>query len=217
MITEGRQDTGWLLQGIATDQIESCPSNVNRHYLQHVKFHMGSKADEGKGREKWSRADKVNGIAALIACLGLVLGVGLPGILHLVSYLKRSQASITWPVDNSKMTNNTFGAYGTAENIPADADLWLIVRSGIEGRWYPIQRLRIVNGSWHVGKKWICPAPGPQELVIYLVPDSEEGQLYAYQTSGAQLKGLGINSIPLYSTVKATASVQIPRNVRLGC
>jgi hypothetical protein len=171
---------------------------------------MGNKNSGKPKHDKWSQADKINGVGVLIAVLGLLLGVGLPGVLHLVSYLNRAQASIIQPVDNARVPDNTFGAHGSADNIPPDYDLWLILRSGVEGRWYPVQLLHVVKGIWQVGEEQMCPTPGLQELIIYMVPDSEEGQLFAYQRSAASKSGQGIDSIPPDSVVKATAYVQVP-------
>jgi hypothetical protein len=126
-------------------------------------------------------------------------------------------ATITWPTNNEKITDNTIGVRGTAKNVPNDSDLWLFLRSGVEGRWYPIKRLRVTNGKWFIGRKWICPVVGVQELIVYLIPDSEEGQLFAYQNSGAETQGVGLNSIPPYATVEATAYVEIPRSAHIGC
>jgi len=99
---------------------------------------MNSKPATGKTRDTWTRADKINGIGILITFLGLIIGIGIPFVQHWLHYLGRPQVSIIWPANNEKMAYNTFGANGTAKNIPDNSDLWLFLRSGIEGRWYPI-------------------------------------------------------------------------------
>ena len=174
---------------------------------------MGHEKSGKPKHDKWSRADKINGIAVLVALLGLLI----PDVLHLMSYFTRAQASIIQPVNNARVPDNTFGARGSAENIPSDSDLWLIIRSGIEGRWYPVELLHVVNGMWQVGENQMCPASGLQELIIYLVPDSDEGQLFAYKRSAAGKNSTGINSVPPDSVVKATAYVQVPQKAKTGC
>ena len=173
---------------------------------------MKNKTGRNKTSRKWDKADKVNGAGVLIALIGLVLGVGLPDVLHGIAYLRRPQASITWPANYDKMKNDTFNAYGTASNIPAGSDLWLMVRPILEVRWYPVQRLRIVNGRWYVPKRLICPASGLQELMIYEIPDSEESQLLTYQGAGNPqvIKGTGLDRVPPDSVVKAAVTVQVP-------
>jgi hypothetical protein len=115
------------------------------------------------------------------------------------------------------MADNTFGAHGTASYISADSDLWLIVRSDGDGRWYPTERLQISNGSWNVPKNQICPAPGYQELVIYSIPDSEEGPLFTYLNSKAGREGLGINNVPIGSVLMASATVNVARSKLEAC
>jgi hypothetical protein len=177
---------------------------------------MTTQPHTGNQAGKWTKADKMNGAGVLVAILGLVGGVLVPNLWHLHNYLNRPQASISWPNEQAKIPNNAFGAQGTAHHIPTDSDLWLIVRSGIEGRWYPDERLTVTDGSWQVPKNMICPASGPQELVIYLVPDSAEGSLFAYKRSAAQ-KGLGMNSVPIGSTVMALVTVHVANSKRTGC
>ena len=166
---------------------------------------------------KWSTADRINGIGITIALLGLVLGVAVPDVTHLIAYFKRPQAAFSWPHNNADMPNNTFAASGTAKNIPADSQLWLVIVPTVQGKWYPVGYLRVVDNSWHVPPSRICPAPGLQELVIYRVPDSEAGSLYSYEASKAEVEGLGIDSMPLGSTVMTTAQVSIPAHVRPYC
>jgi hypothetical protein len=170
---------------------------------------MDDKTSEVQSHEKWTRADKINFVAAAAACIGLALAVGLPDFLHWISYLERPQASISSPVNNAKIPNNTFGADGSAEHIPDNFDLWLIVRSEIGGQWYPIQRLRVVNGSWQVGQEKICPTEGPEQLEIFLVPDTGEEQLFNSQSSNALPHSRGITSLPPYSTIEAISNIEV--------
>ena len=167
--------------------------------------------------ERWSKADKINGAGVLVAILGLIGGVVVPNLWNLYNYWHQPQASITWPTQTTHVADNTFSAHGTASHIPADSDLWLIVRSDGDGRWYPTERLIVANGSWRVPADVICPAPGPQELVVYMIPDSEEGQLFAYQNSKTGMNGLGINSVPIGSVAEAAVTVNVPKTKHAYC
>jgi hypothetical protein len=178
---------------------------------------MQNQSHVDKNSKQWSKADKINGAGVLVAILALIGGVALPSLWHLHNYWQRPQVSIKWPAKSAQMADNTFGANGTATHIPADSDLWLIVRSDGDGRWYPTERLPVTKGSWQIPENSICPAPGSQELVIYSIPDSEEGPLFAYLNSKAGRNGLGMNSVPIGSVVMASATVNVAKSKIAGC
>jgi hypothetical protein len=171
------------------------------------------KTSGSRSHQDWSRPDKINLGILIVAFVVLVL----PYLQHWVSSQWRPQASILSPANNARIADNTFGANGSAKYIPDNSDLWLIVRSGIQGRWYPIQRLRVVNGSWQVGRKRICPTPGPQQLELFLVPDSEDEQLFNYQSSSVQLHSEGITSVPPDSTVEAISNIEVLKTTSSSC
>ena len=178
-------------------------------------MHNEMQADEKS--KKWSKADRINGAGVLVAIFGLIGGVLIPSCWHVYTYSQRPQAAIERPTKNSNMASNKFDAYGTAEHIPADFDLWLIVRSDGDGRWYPSELLQVTNGTWHVSDTSICPAPGFQELVVYMIPDSAEGPLFSYINGKAGKRGLGINSVPVGSVVMASAIVNVAKNKHVYC
>jgi hypothetical protein len=178
---------------------------------------MPNQTQEDEKSKKWSKADKINGVGVSVAIFGLIAGVLIPFCWHIYTYSQRPQASITRPIKNSKMASNKFGTYGTAAHIPADSDLWLIVRSDGDGRWYPTELLQVANGTWHVSDTSICPAPGFQELVVYMIPDSAESPLFSYINSNAGKRGLGINSVPVGSVVMASAIVNVAKNKYVYC
>jgi hypothetical protein len=170
--------------------------------------------DANKRSKQWSTADKINGVGVLVAILGLTI----PLVWHLYTSSQQPRVSVKWPNDDVNMTDNTFGSYGTAAHIPAGSDLWLIVRSGGDGRWYPTKRpLQVHNGSWQIRRGTICPAAGSQELVIYMIPEAEEGSLFAYINSKAGWNELGMNSVPVDSKVMASATVNVAKDKHVWC
>jgi hypothetical protein len=172
-----------------------------------------SKKERKAGREKWSRADKINFFVAAFA----VITTMVPPGVHALNYLQRPRAAITSPFPGEHVPNNTFGVTGTATSIPANDDLWLVVRAGIQGRWYPIRRVLVTDGKWAVGPNKLCPQPGPHDIEIFLVPNNGGGQFFAYVGSKAQSEGLGIDSIPPTAVLEAVSQVIVPAHARLIC
>jgi hypothetical protein len=106
-------------------------------------------------------------------------------------------------------TSEDHGATGTAHNKPSDEDLWLVKRSGIEGRWYPVGRLLVKSdGSWTVPA--LSPALGQQELYVILVPITEDAQFIDYVNNLAN-SDLGISSLPPASMVEAVSSINVKK------
>jgi hypothetical protein len=50
-----------------------------------------------------------------------------------------------------------------------------------------------------------------------MIPDSEEGQLFAYQNSKTGMNGLGINSVPIGSVAEAAVTVNVPKTKHAYC
>jgi hypothetical protein len=115
------------------------------------------------------------------------------------------------------MSTNTFGAGGTASHIPESDDLWLVVRSGIEGRWYPDARLAPEDGAWRLQPRELCPASGPQELEVWLVPQTADGELIAYRKALDAGQAPGLNSMPPTATLEAVASISVARKRSPHC
>jgi hypothetical protein len=142
-------------------------------------------------RDKWSRADKVSFFAAVVACLVAAVPYAVQGF----RYLERPRVTIISPKNGARENANTLGVNGTAQNIPQSSDSWLVVRAGVEGRWYPFERVRLAGDRWAVKKDRICPGSGPQDIEIFLLPDTDEGQLFAYARESPQQRKVGINSM----------------------
>jgi hypothetical protein len=114
------------------------------------------------------------------------------------------------PTDGSTQPSN-LGATGTATNIPRDDDLWLVIRSGIEGRWYPVSRIVPQdNGVWKIPRDVIQPAKGFQEIEVIMLSDSDEAQFIDYvkqrMATGADL---GLSSIPSVHMLEAVARITV--------
>jgi hypothetical protein len=164
--------------------------------------------NKGKKRRKWKRSDRLSLAAVIAASAACVIAAIQPGAA-LWHWLHKAGVSITYPANDESMPNNTFGAWGTAANIPPSSDLWLIVRSGVEGRYYPTHNLQVVRGHWAIGAGKICPGAGPQDIQVYLVPNTDENDLFAYIRGGARTRNGGMNSVPADAVLEASHQVQV--------
>lgn len=163
-----------------------------------------------QGRARWSRSDKISIAAIIIALLGAAGGIGTPYLVSWVKHFNNPQVTIITPANGAKEADNGFGARGTASNIPAGSDLWLIVRAGVAGIWYPFNKLSIDNDQWYVKRHSICTGAGPQDIEIFLVPYASDDQLVTFVNSSEQIQKLGINSLPPGATLEAASDVLVP-------
>lgn len=149
----------------------------------------------GDGAKGWTRADRLNAIGVAVALTVAVV----PLCVKLVNKLNRAEAGFSLPLPG-KVATRAFPAHGSASNIPASSDLWIVLRSGVEGRWYPVERLNVTHGQWHVDAGTICPTAGLQELWLVLVSDTDSGQLLdyvrKYNTPPAAPHPPGVSSLP---------------------
>jgi hypothetical protein len=177
---------------------------------------LGSVSASPAGRT-WSRADKFSLSAVIVAGLALLISAVQP-IAAAAHYFERPRVSIAFPSTGAHLDDNRFGASGSASHIPPSSDLWLVIRPGIEGRYYPTINLTLnANGSWHVGPDQICPAPGVQDIQVYMVPNTDENDLFGYRRSGAAKKGAGMNSMPAGAVLEASSNVVVAANMHTGC
>jgi hypothetical protein len=165
-------------------------------------------------RERWSRADKINRWIAVSAVIAALIALA-PWAKNVYDWVQRPRAAISSPFNGEHVRTNTFGVAGTAANVPADADLWLVVRSGVEGRWYPIGRFLVTNGKWTSGVHDLCP--GPHDIEVFLVPDNGGAQFFTYVGSKAQHQGVGIDSIPPTAVLEGTSQIIVPGPSKPGC
>jgi hypothetical protein len=154
----------------------------------------------------WSRADKISAAIAVIA-----LGAAVtPYVSDVVKHFTGPRATIIMPVDGSTHPRS-FGATGTAANIPRDDDLWLVIRSGIEGRWYPVSRIvPQANGAWTIPRGVIQPATGFQEIEVIMLSDSDEAQFIDYVNQRMKTSAdPGLSSIPSVYSLEAVVRITV--------
>lgn len=163
--------------------------------------------------EKWSRADKINLWIALIACVGIAVPYGKAIDRH----FRRPQATITSPSPDEVMPNNTFGAAGTARNIPQGSDLWIVVRSGDEGRWYPDGRIIVRGNKWTYARWQLCTGYGVQYLQVFLVTFSAEKDLFSFIRSSARQQEKGVNSMPPGARLEYSRRIKVRPSRRKFC
>jgi hypothetical protein len=152
-------------------------------------------------------------LAAAVISLAAFLVAAIQPISSFFARFSRPQVTIQYPSAGMHMPNNTFGARGTEQHIPLSSDLWLVVRSGVEGRWYPVINLTISNGKWSINSDWICPASGLQDIQVYLVPNTDEEALFNYVKGGKH----GISSLPPGAVLEATHAVNIASKSPANC
>jgi hypothetical protein len=157
----------------------------------------------------WNRADKINLWIALIALVSGFIAL-IPYAQRVQAWLNRSTATISAPVNGSTFhINHNQGVTGDVHHIPSDSDLWLAIRSGVEGRWYPISQIRERDGSWRVQPSFIAPAVGSQEFVLILVPVTDDAQFIDYFNRKNRTDDPGISSLPSLATIKAISEVNV--------
>lgn len=178
---------------------------------------MAGDSRDPKPRSKarnWTRSDKISLCAVIAATLAFFVSLIQPAI-SLTHYMTRPRVTIESPAAGISEQNNTFGSWGAARGIPASSDLWLVVRSGVEGRYYPIDNLTLMDGKWSIRSNWICPAGGLQDIQVYLVPNTDENDLFDYIRSRGPHQG--INSMPSQAVLEASSDVQVAGNPRPSC
>lgn len=164
--------------------------------------------DEDAKKPAWSRTDKIARLGLVVAVV-TAIGVLIPYAIDVYNHLTGPAAAFAEPVNGSAQTSS-LGASGTAHNIPLSDDLWLAVRSGIEARWYPVERLVVQNGHWSVGPGIIWPASGTQELQIIMLSDSDEASFINYvQAHNLQHKNPGLSNLPPGYQVLKTVQIEV--------
>ncbi|WP_433830419.1 hypothetical protein ACQP2E_10815 [Actinoplanes sp. CA-015351] len=145
----------------------------------------------------WSRADKINLTIALVAAVAALVAA-VPVVKGFWLDWRRPQSSFSNPsAPQHNTTAATIDAEGTAANLPADNDLWLVVRS--DGLWYPIGICTVNDGGWSFED---VPLGNPKEkgqytLYLYLTGPAETGDFADFQTRQANDESAtGLKSLP---------------------
>jgi hypothetical protein len=117
--------------------------------------------------------------------IGGVILLALSFMGHLVwsvlsPYISSPSVSIRSPLPLTREPNNGFGANGLIYHKPSGMDLWLVVESGIEHRYYPFNSLAVQDNEWRVPTSEICTASGWQIIQLYLVPNTADAILFTY-------------------------------------
>jgi hypothetical protein len=150
---------------------------------------MAAKDEE---HTKWSRADRIAVITA-VAALITALAPYPPRIVHYI--WQTPSAAIknitTAMVGTGKQCKMQFMANGVADHIPANEDLWLIVRS-YEGLWYPVARLK--SNPWRTrGTAAITPTDLPANIDIILLSNTRDG---SFIKNASQRREQGYSNLP---------------------
>lgn len=125
--------------------------------------------------------------------------------------------TIISPPSGTNLPNNTFGASGTARNIPAGDGLWLVIKAPTYYKFYPVGRIKVVNGIWVVAERKICPAGGRQDIRVFLVPNSAAAKLAVYVSRRTSKHDPGIRSMPSSATPEAISRLHVKFNSSSSC
>lgn len=171
-------------------------------------------AQEGpRARERWTRADKINGVGSIVALVALLVAA-IPESVNLYhNHFDSPHASITSIKDGEHLPNNKIAVSGTSQHISADSDLWLTV-SGPSDQVYPIAELPI-NTQWNATEKQVCFRIGPatQRLDVWIAPDTNDGAFVGYMQANHTS---GFDSVPSGFVKEAQVTIHI-RKVLSRC
>jgi hypothetical protein len=138
----------------------------------------------------WTRSDTIATCGVVIALVALVYPIAKD--VH--NQATRPTASITSPAagggysDPSIETDRAPGRQiigehvqilGTADHIPIDQDLWVVLRPEAEGTWQPVARaLLLDDGTWRIREEDVTlHAVGKYGLFVYLTSSQSSGEL----------------------------------------
>jgi hypothetical protein len=103
------------------------------------------------GTGGWTRPDKINLVIAIAAILAAV-GALWPAGRDFLDKRQAPSASFIDPQDNARIPGGVTDASWTTKNAEHEP-LWLVLRTSIDGHWYPSQRLVVQpDGKWWTKK-----------------------------------------------------------------
>jgi hypothetical protein len=164
-----------------------------------------------RARERWTRADIINGVGVVIALLVAIIPESV-NFYH--DHFDSPRASITSIKGGEHIPNNKIAVSGNSQHVSADSDLWLTV-SGPSDQVYPIAELPI-NTKWTATEKQACflIGPGTQRLDVWIAPDTNDGAFVGFMQEGKHTSGF--NSAPS-GFVKAGQVTIYVQNVLSHC
>jgi hypothetical protein len=158
----------------------------------------------------WVRADKIAAISLAVAAIALVLS-GIPIATAAWERFHAPSISIETPGEDEQISVQASAVTGFMANIPEDRDVWLLVRSSSEGRWYPIQTVEPQpDGSWQSEADALqLTDPGAYTLYAYLADFTASAEMKSYLTE-AQASGVypGLPSPPEGTTLEDVKRIE---------
>jgi hypothetical protein len=138
-----------------------------------------------------------------------------PLIRSFIGHLNQPRVGISMPSAHLVSTSRGFNVSGTDQDIPDDDDLWLVLRAP-NNFWYPIARLKAVEGNWSVGAHELCflLGSGVQDVQVWLVPDTVEGPLINSLSANTRIQ---LEAMPPGSTLEVHRTVRVPQGVHVHC
>lgn len=136
----------------------------------------------------WAKSDKIAAGSMVIALIALFYPIAKdihsaaskPTAVIQEPPPRRVDGSIEHGVQGSrKIAPGFVQVSGTAEDIPGDHDLWLVLRSEDAGTWQPIGRLQVMpDGRWVVPKERVAlRAPGKYGIFVFLTSNRSSSEL----------------------------------------
>jgi len=166
-----------------------------------------------RARERWTRADKINGVGSIVAILAFLVAIIPESVNFYRDHFYSPRASITSIRDGENLPSNKVAVSGISQHISANSDLWLTV-SGPSDQVYPIAELPI-NTQWNATEKQVCfrIGPGTQRLDLWIAPDTNDGAFVGFMQANHTT---GFNSVPSGFVKAAQVTIHI-REVLSRC
>jgi hypothetical protein len=120
----------------------------------------------------------------------------VPAVDHYFDERSRAKATIDDPPINYQLQEANVEVTGTANSIPSDKRLWLVLYGPYAPRYWPIQSIQ-PNKKWRVEKERVRLAErGFYTLILYLATGSQSSVLQQYIESPAGAAGKGMPAVP---------------------
>lgn len=147
-----------------------------------------------KGKGRWQRSDWLSLAAVAVSLIALLI----PPITSQIESARAPKASISGIEEEQKLSRSDYQVEVSYENKDDDADVWLVLRTGIEGKWYPLRRVLPSEGDLNTGVSEpldvFLATTGPYQLSVYYTTPSQglAFQEYLAQPAADQTGMFGI-------------------------